>query len=299
MQLADCDRIYRAAWETSDSDRFRVLCLELLETYRCLSVGIGRGNVFWRARIMGKEPFRNISEMGHPPPEVARGGRLNRAGQSCFYISSNAETAVREVSASKGQHVQMAGYRVRAGAVFNMILIGEYAHVSKRGYTSLNGTDPGGTIKGLIRQHSKLAPVMISIDKFFAAVLSDPKAHELQYMRTQVLGELLHKRIDSAHAIAFPSVRDPLGFNFAVLAAAAPRIFENTSCVVQAIGDLYLYDQLEQTTICSALAVKQNGDFLWPEKPVEGQWYQYGLSQDELEKARSEGKRIGEGRYPI
>ena len=47
MKLSECDQIYRAAWETNNPSRFIELCLELLVTYRLLSVALARGNIFW------------------------------------------------------------------------------------------------------------------------------------------------------------------------------------------------------------------------------------------------------------
>ena len=236
--------------------------------------------------------------MNYPPPEKATSGRLNRKGIPCFYISSNVETAVREVQAGPGELVQAAGFKVRPSKLLHLVLVGEYAHVHKRGYTSLNGTDPEGTIRGLLKQHSSQAEVMISIDKFFAAVLSDPQARETDYMRTQVLSSLLHERLADAHGIAFPSVRDPLGFNFGVLAKFSDEIFENTCCALQRVGQLHMYDMLVQGTVQSAIGTKPNGDFVWSPNYEPGQWYQYALSDEEMEAGRKAGK-VAEGTVKI
>lgn len=298
MQLADCDRIYRAAWLTEDQVRFKELCLELLEVYKLLSIVLARGNVFWRARVATRKAFGNISDLSYPPPEKARSGRLNRQGRPCFYLSSTPETAIQEVLAGPGQLVQVAGYKIQPGQELHLILIGEFAHVYKRGYTSLSGVDPGNSIGGILMRNQAQTPVMISIDKFFAAILSDPKAHETDYMRTQGLAELLHKKLPKANGIAFPSVRDPLGFNFGVLTEVADQIFENTCCTLELVGELHMYGVFVPFPLEHAIGTTGNGDFMWAEKRIADQYYQYSLTEEEKEEARKAG-RLADGRIRV
>ncbi len=72
----------------------------------------------WRARLGGKEvPVGNddwtievfsIQEMGAPPVDKAKDGRINVKGIPVLYVSSDPETAMSEVQPWRGQEISVA-----------------------------------------------------------------------------------------------------------------------------------------------------------------------------------------------
>lgn len=142
MNLDDCDRIFNHARESSTEAEFCHIIEPLFQYYPVLSVQLGRGSIFWRARIVEDDLYENVSDLGYPPAAFAKRGRLNDAGAPCFYISNRKETALTEVRAVEGARVQLAGYRILNEAPMSMVLVGEYANVAKGGYMHFVGTDP-------------------------------------------------------------------------------------------------------------------------------------------------------------
>src|SRR5690606_7964399 len=118
----------------------------LFTFYKILSVGIGRGKVLWRARVINDAPYPNISELSYPPSHLAGLGRLNDLGSPCFYVASREDTAIAEVNAEEGQLVQVAGFRIIPEAYMQLALIGEYSNIQKCGYMHFSGSDPDNSL---------------------------------------------------------------------------------------------------------------------------------------------------------
>jgi hypothetical protein len=60
---------------------------------------IKKGDVFYRARISNERGYSN-DEMGSPPKELVRAGRINPEGLSYLYLADSPETTVYETRAS-------------------------------------------------------------------------------------------------------------------------------------------------------------------------------------------------------
>ncbi|MBL8593834.1 MAG: RES family NAD+ phosphorylase [Devosia sp.] len=88
---------------------------------------VAEGTTFYRARIgtdgryvtfealslnprVRSRPYQG-DLLGAPPPPLARGGRLNRAGVSFLYLASDAETAAAEVRPHPGHQLSVGSFR--------------------------------------------------------------------------------------------------------------------------------------------------------------------------------------------
>ncbi len=67
--------------------------------------------VFCRSRISGKEGFSQ-KEMGIPPLEKARAGRIGAEGIPCFYLANDVDTSIKEVRAGAFDYVTVAKYKI-------------------------------------------------------------------------------------------------------------------------------------------------------------------------------------------
>lgn len=76
-----------------------------------LTVDIDVGEKFCRARISSKEGF-SPNEMGIPPVDKTRAGRINAEGIPCFYLANNADTSIKEVRAGAFDYVTVATYKI-------------------------------------------------------------------------------------------------------------------------------------------------------------------------------------------
>ena len=72
-----------------------ILNKEQLDTFlEPLAVDYNIGREFYRARISGKEGFSK-KEMGMPPVEKARAGRIGAEGIPCFYLANDVDTSIK------------------------------------------------------------------------------------------------------------------------------------------------------------------------------------------------------------
>lgn len=286
MNLDECEAIFDRALASSSEAEFCHHIAPLFDVYEILSFGVGRGsNTFWRARLTGEGPWTSLKDMDYPPAEKTRVGRLNDAGSPCFYVAGRVETALLEVEAQEGQLIQLAAFKIDSEEVVRLILVGEYTFVHKTGYLRLTGVDPAGAIKKIINGMSpENAIATIYIDRFFASILSDPSARESGYMFSRALGAALHSRISDADGIAFPSVRDPGGFNYAILPDPSDRVFRNVACVLAKIGQNRRYQLVDHSIVGCAGGLGDDDNFVWARPFQSNTIVMYNMTKEEHDR---------------
>ncbi len=285
MDLDQCEAIFDRALASGSEAEFCQHLTPLFGVYEVLSIGFGRGSTFWRARLVETEPWPSLDDMDYPPAGKARVGRLNDAGTACFYLAGRMETALLEVQCQPGQLVQLAGFKIHPAQVVHLIVVGEYAHVHKTGYVRLTGVDPAGTINRMLNGLTpEAALATLYIDRFFANILGNPQARESGYMLSRALGAALHARIRDADGIAFPSVRDPGGFNYAVLPEPSDRAFGNVACALARIGKGRRYQLVEYELVGCANRLDGEGRFVWADPRVPNTLGMYGMTREEFER---------------
>ncbi|PHQ58021.1 MAG: hypothetical protein COA29_02240 [Porticoccus sp.] len=286
MNLDECDKIFDLTKTSKTEAEFCYHITPLFETYNILSIGLGRGNIFWRARTIERSPWPNVFDLDYPPPTIAKRGRLNDEGSPCFYISQGIETALQEIEAQEGQIIQVAGFRNLSDQMLRLIIIGEYSHVQKRGFMNLTGTDPNRAISRLINNKVKNPLSLLYIDRFLSNIIGDPDARKTKYIFSRALGEFLHSQVD-ADGIAFPSTRDPGGFNLAIKPTPSDRVFHNVACLLIKVGKKRSFHVLDHEIINSAVKIDDELNFIWPEKYQNGQFNVYGMTKEEYEFTRN------------
>ncbi|MDH5834231.1 RES family NAD+ phosphorylase [Luteimonas kalidii] len=281
MNLDACDSVIEDVLQSSTEGEFCYRIRPLLDFYDVLSVVFGRGEtIFWRARATNEGRFANLEQLDYPPAQFARVGRLNDHGVPAFYAANSIHTALCEIEARDGQLVQVAGFRLVSGATLGLILVGEYANVQQSGYVHTLGTDPGGTIKRLIREHGRGAHAQIYIDKFLSSVVNDPLARESNYTFSRALGAMLHRSV-SAHGISFPSVRDPGGINIAVHPEPSDLAFENVACALVRVGKRRRFGMLDHEVITASIGLDHDLNFVWPATSQPGRICIYNVTPAE------------------
>lgn len=285
MTLDECEDIFDRALSSASEAAFCYCVEPLFAEYEIISLELGRGSIFWRARIIGSEPFATLSELSYPPPEHAKTGRLNDCGLPCFYISACQETALAEVGAAYGQKVQLAGFRVLNECPVRLVVIGEYANVKKNGYMHFAGCDPDQTIARLMNEMpQEEALKRIYIDKFFAHVLSDPKAVQNGYRFSRALAEAVYAR-NPYDGIVFPSVKDRGGFNLGIKADASDRSFHNVCCLLVNVGKSRRFGVADFTIVKSAECLDAENKFIWRQSDLPGIVGIYGMNKEEFDAA--------------
>jgi hypothetical protein len=285
MTLDDCEKIFDQAISSKSESAFRDAIEPFWTEYEILSLQMGRGTIFWRARIIENEVFSNLSSLDYPPPEVAKQGRMNDPGTPCFYISTHKETALSEIGAIDGQLIQLAGFRVTNESPIRFAVIGEYANVYKSGYMYFAGRDPDMAISKILNAMPRNEALKkLYIDKFFASVLANPDAAENGYMFSRALAKSVYSRIP-ADGIVFPSVKDRGGFNIAVQAGPSDRSFHNVCCLVVRIEKIRQYSLIEFSIVKSADRLDEDWNFVWKPNSDGETIGLYNLTKEEFEAA--------------
>lgn len=257
----------------------------LFEHYKLLTLGIGRGTIFWRARLIKENPYNNISELSYPPANYSNTGRLNDKGVPVFYAATREETALAEINAEDGQLIQLAGFKVLPENTLLLSVVGEYSNVQKNGYIRFAGTDPDRTVLNIIRNlpHTK-AVAKIYVDRFFAHILADPTASERNYIHSRALAHTIHSKA-KADGIAFPSVKDHGGFNICIKSESTDQHLHNVACMVIKVNKCRRFGLIDYQLVSTADDLDENGNFQWYRQPKANRVAFYGMTKDEYEDA--------------
>lgn len=293
MNIEECEKLFSNAIKSNSEAEFYYSIESLFNEYEILSIKLGRGSTFWRARKIDDDIYTKIDDLDYPPPEVTNVGRLNDEGIPFFYISADMETALAEVDPNDGQLVQLAGFKIKNEFPLTVAVVGEYSNVQKNGYMHFVGKDPDKTIlKMLNGLPRKKAIKKIYIDRFFAHVLRDINASADNYLYSRALTQSILAK-NHAAGIVFPSVKDRGGFNLGIKSEPSGKHFHNVSCVIAQVHAKREFGLIDYEIINSATHLDDNGGFVWPDKYVPECIGVYGMSKEEFEsELRNPSRKI-------
>lgn len=283
MDIEECEKLFGRAIRSKSEAEFFYLIEPLFNEYEILSLELGRGTIFWRARVIDGDIYPNIDDLDYPPPGIVSSGRLNDKGVPFFYISADMETALAEVNPAYGQLVQLAGFKIKDDAPLVVAAVGEYSNVQKNGYMHFVGRDPDQTISKMLNQlPRKEALKKIYIDRFFAHVLRDPEASTNDYRNSRALTQAILTR-NHADGIAFPSVKDRGGFNLGIKSEPSDKCFHNVSCAIVKVHAKRKFGLIDYEIVNSARHLDENHNFVWPERYIPESLGVYNMSKEEFE----------------
>lgn len=287
MDLDKCEFIFNTATTSKSEYDFYKSVEPLFDKYEIISIELGRGTIFWRARIIEDEIYKNLREIDYPPPEFAKQGRLNDRNQPCFYIATRPETALAEVNAQEGQNVQVAGFRIGMESTVRLAVIGEYSNVQKNGYMHFTGKDPQLSLSQMLNSMPREeAMLRLYIDRFFAHILRDPNASTNGYLLTRSLGKIIHSRVP-IDGIVFPSIKDKGGFNIAIKAKPSDEKFLNVCCILATMGKKRQFGLIDYTIKKTAHSLDDKWNFVWHEDEHPEIMGMYNMNKDEYNIASS------------
>jgi len=293
MNIEECEKLFSRAVKSASEAKFYYSIEPLFNEYEILSIELGRGSTFWRARKIDDEIYPNVDNLDYPPAKIVNVGRLNDKGTPFFYISADIETALAEVDPDDGQLVQVAGFKVKNESPLIIAVVGEYSNVQKNGYMHFVGKDPDKTILNMLNGlQRKEAIKKIYIDRFFAHVLRDENACLNNYRFSRALSQAILSK-NHAHGIAFPSVKDRGGFNLGIKSQPSNECFHNVSCVIAKINAKREFGLIDYEIVNSATHIDKNGEFVWPEKYISESIGVYNMSKEEFEaEMRNPSRKI-------
>lgn len=283
MSLSRFESLFREVREAVSVAAACHALAPIFDMYKVISLDLTRGSIYWRSRLCEAEPWAAASQMSAPPPERTLIGRLNDAGCPMLYASLKQETALAEIQASASQHVQLIGYRTLVGKDIRLAVVGEMMHVHKFGYMRLTGADPSATLGRLLNEKGLIdGRQLLYIDAFLHHLLSDPAADAKSYVLSRAVAAMIHRDV-AIDGIAYPSARDPIGYNITLKPEVVVEKMHPTSCLHCRIDALHEFGFVEYTVLKEAARVDDAGRFEWMPPLAPPRRRLFNLTKEEYE----------------
>lgn len=187
---------------------------------RCAVKTHRKGETLFRSRICHDEKGYRRTEMGPPPDDKARGGRVNPVGISILYLADERETTL---------------YEIRAG-VYDYVTVGSFKLLKDIEVINLANIDCISPFIG-IDYGFDLTQYAVNIEhlKMIAQEIAKPLRNDnaLDYLPTQYISDFIRSK--GYDGIEYGSTMRKQGFNLAVF---DPSVFKCTSTKVYDIKSI-------------------------------------------------------------
>ena len=208
--------------------------------------------------------------------------RLSDLNQPRFYASARKETALAEQAACvDGQYVHLLGTWVKYGHPIRVLVLGEQHHVYKVGYWRMLGVDPNGVLSRTLNALPRDKGVCtIYIDAFLGSVLSDPLAHQSDYVRSRALLATIASKYP-VDAVFYPSVKDAWGVNVVITPEALESHMVYCASRVVRVGRCREFGVMETSVLRQAAKIGPDGEFNWQNDADPDRELLFGLTEEE------------------
>lgn len=285
MNLDECDRIFAQVRDASSPAAVCHALQPLFDYYEVISIELNRGAVFWRARFTEESPWATVAEMGYPPAEYAKPGRLNDEATPCLYAATREETALQEIGAKENDLVQLVGFRAKLETPIRIAVVGELLHVKKTGYLRLTGSDPGGSMSRFLNsQGIERGQRLLYIDAFLSHILADAEEKNSGYVRSRAVASMVYRNKD-IDGIIFPSVRDVLGMNITLHPTSSDSKTHAVCCLHVKVTRVRALGFIEYEVIGEAEGITTDGMFVWAKPLPPPRRRFFNLTKEEYEAA--------------
>lgn len=196
---------------------------KLIAFLRCSAKTLNKGEKFYRARVCQNQVGYKCEEMGAPPNDKARAGRVNPDGISVLYLSNNELTTLYEVRAGMYDYVTIGTFELQED--INIIDL-----------TNLDCISPF-----LIGRVLDLTQYAINIQhlKMIAKEIAKPLRNEcaLDYLPTQYISDFIHSQ--GFNGIKYKSTLYEEGYNLAIFDTELFKCIETKVCDIESIKYQY------------------------------------------------------------
>jgi len=261
--LDTCDQLLESVETSTSADEQARFIEQLVAAHQTVSMSLGRGSVFWRARRCGPGGFNEESSLSYPPAPLAKPGRLNNNGESVLYLSTRRETALAEVGAVAGDLIHLGGFRVKRDSSVRVASVGEWHVVHKLGKMRFGPPEGARAITRIMNKAGfEVGRSLIYVDAILGDILASQSAHDTEYLSTRLLINALYKKLPEIDGIAYPSVKD-VGLNLAIRAQAADRAIEGCASLMLEVQKVRRHGIYDYRTVKAARGVATDGSFDW------------------------------------
>lgn len=280
MNLRTLDRHFESVEKATSPAEVCHSLVPIFAAYQVVSLE-PEGFWYWRSRKTEGRPWETISEMSHPQPSIAKVGRLNDSGAPKLYAADNPATALLETNVEEGDIVQLIAFREIPDQFFRFGVVGELHHVMKRGALRILGNTAAAQAisKMLNESPEEEARSMVYVDAFLDHILASANEREHSYVRSRSVAAMIHQQ-PGLDGIAYPSVPDPLGRNFAILPDAAAQKLRAVCSQLVRIKRLHRFGYVDYEVLQDVERLDSSGRFVW--KPANaGLQRRFNLTEEE------------------
>lgn len=281
----ECDALFDKA-ETTTKEQIVAAYTRLFEQYTLLSMGLSRGETFWRGRpCESSDGFANLLEVRYPPHSKTIVGRLNDAGQPLLYCSSGLLTVFNELDLPDGSFIHCIAAKSWPETEIRIAVIGEAITIFRQRYSLLFGDKGSEAIYKIIASQFDDPRIMraLYLDAYFSRILADPIAKSSEYLKTRIIGRLGFSKIEGVEGLWYPSVRERFGRNVAFL----PSVWNKLQVVASAVFQINRkrgFGFYEFDIVRNANSLNEDLSFDWSDKVRSARVKFFNLTSKESKK---------------
>jgi hypothetical protein len=256
-----------------------------------LGYAMGRGSFFWRGRkCAGPDGWPTVSDLAYPPPGETTVQRLNNVGDPVLYASTRVLTVLTELDAQEGDFIHLIALRMKQGAGVHFMAIGDFYHIFKAGFSRLIGSEGGGAVSRVLNDFgTQMGRRVIYVDAFLSSLLADRQAYLNDYAQTRAFRYAVFRKIPQGEGFFYPSVRDTVGMNLAILPQAFDAKGQVVSSQVIEIVRKRDFGFFDFQYHRHAKWFEGDGTFAWLPASEQHEWVVFGMTPEEEKFMRSRG----------
>ena len=249
----------------------------LVANYKGLGIGRSSEQVWYRARKCGDESgFSNLRQMIYPPADKVGFGRANLPGVPVLYASRNEMTALDEIGAEVGDHIQIIALRPVAGVDLPCHIVGEYQSINNSGGSLVNSRQIEQFVNKLQHDNPLRHMKALYVDSFLSEAFRKRVLRPFDYKITAVYADKFHK---AEGGFMYPSVQTAGGMNIAVPAEDFDAKFEIILTKILKVDRCFGYGLYTSELPKVSCDFNADGTIVWnSSKQLSAQWnLQVGL----------------------
>lgn len=240
----------------------------LLDHYRPLNFTVNLKNgLFFRARkLMNRDSFDHVQELGAPPSHLTQPNRLNSLSDPIYYLTRNMLCAFDEIDAKEGEIIQVICYEGLENNAPRCVVIGEIKNVFRRGvskYDQQLGEDINKSLHLMYKENKEAFLSYVFTDSFLSDLLTDINAKNFSYIHTQHLFRLLQNKYPDIQGILYDGIASGGAINMALDVNTAESYLVPIYTITVKILNKYGYGMYRFETIKKSKHIYSAGEIYW------------------------------------
>ncbi|WNO61609.1 hypothetical protein [Rheinheimera sp. MMS21-TC3] len=265
LELRYLDELCEGILKCIEPDSVEIMLRHLLDFYGVLNYEMSYDRSYWRARkcCIGRIGYDNTNELGAPPAEITKAGRMNEPKQPMLYLSTNQFSVLEEIGSKAGDIVHIIAYRQKIESKLRCAIVGEITNVHRWGRAQ-SSDHLGNHLNRIMNEMNfDIGRSYVYTDSFLSSLLRDKAASKSDYLYSRKLSKLIFEKHPSIDSIVYPGVALEGSMNFAVKPNVVSKKFDIGSNFVVRVNKRYKYGIFDFEIIKRAKGQYLDGTIVW------------------------------------